>query len=73
MKLEIREVNVFPDYERLQDAALFVGPALHFHTERWWLAFTVLPQILSLRPSSERVNLDEFERVEVRLILGIHF
>ena len=72
--LELREKNVFPDMEDLEHAAFFAGPVIHFSRDRWWIAFTVLPQIVALKGGTgDSVDLDEFERAEVRLILGIHF
>lgn len=71
--IEVREVNVFPEMEDLEHAALFAGPAIHFSRERWWATLTILPQVVALKGSTgDSVNLDEFERAEVRLILGIH-
>jgi hypothetical protein len=72
--IEVREVNVFPDMDDLEHAALFVGPVVRYATERWWITLTVLPQVVALEdPEDDSLNLDEFTRAEVRLILGIHF
>ena len=72
--LELREANVLADMEDLRHAALFLGPAIHYRTESWWITLTILPQIVALKGTTgDRLNLDEFERAEVRLILGIHF
>jgi len=72
--LEAREVNVFPDMENLEHAAVFLGPTLHYNTNRWWATLTFLPQVAGLRgDTQDGLNLDEFERMEVRLIFGIHF
>lgn len=72
--VEAREVNVFPDMENLEHAAVFLGPTLHYNTNRWWATLTFLPQVAGLRGDTEDgLNLDEFERMEVRLIFGIHF
>ena len=72
--LEVRERNVYPDMGSLDHAAVFAGPALHYSQEKWWVTFTVLPQIAALAGSTGNgLDLDEFERAEVRLILGIQF
>lgn len=72
--LEVREKNLFPDMEDLSDAALFAGPAIHYSQDRWWATLTVLPQIVALKGTTgDGVNLDEFERAEVRLLIGIDF
>lgn len=72
--IELREKNVFPDMEDLEHAAFFAGPVVHYSTRKWWITFTVLPQIVALKGTTgDSVNLDEFERAEFRVILGIHF
>ncbi len=71
--VELREKNVFPDMEELEHAAFFAGPAIHYSTEKWWATLTFLPQIVALKGSTgDSVNLDEFERAEFRLLVGIH-
>jgi len=71
--LELREKNVFPDMEDLEHAAFFAGPAIHYSAEKWWITFTVLPQIVAFKGTTgDSVDLDEFERAELRVILGIH-
>jgi len=71
--VELREKNVFPEMEDLEHAAFFAGPVVHFSRDRWWIALTVLPQIVALEGrTQDSLDLDEFERAEVRLILGIH-
>ena len=71
--LELREKNVFPEMEDLEHAAFFAGPVIHFARDRWWIALTVLPQIVALEGRTQNsLDLDEFERAEARLILGIN-
>src|SRR5262245_60837024 len=71
--VELREKNVFPDMESLDHAAFFAGPVLHYSAEKWWITFTILPQIVALEGTTEdSLNLDEFERAEFRLLLGIN-
>ncbi len=43
--------------------ALFLGPSIHYSTEKIWATLTVMPQITKV--------LDEHERFEVRLIIGL--
>ncbi len=72
--VELREKNVFPGMEDLEHAAFFAGPAIHYSRSRWWATLTVLPQIVALKGTTgDSVDLDEFERAEVRLIFGINF
>jgi len=72
--IELREKNVFPGMESLEHAAFFAGPAIHFSRDQWWATLTFLPQIVALKGATgDSVNLDEFERAELRLIFGISF
>jgi len=70
--LEVRQANEFPDMDSLEHSALFAGPAIHYSTDDWWLTLTVLPQIVAFEGTTgDSLNLDEFDRVSVRLLIGI--
>lgn len=58
----------------LQHAAISAGPVLGYAAQGWWLAMTVAPQLYgtSVDSPSAALNLDEFERVQARLLLGFH-
>jgi hypothetical protein len=72
--VELREVNVYEDMSDLEGAAFFAGPVIHYSAERWWVTLTLLPQIVALKGTTgDSVNLDEFERAQARVIVGIHF
>ena len=45
-------------------SAWFLGPVVHYGAKDWWVTTTVLPQI------GDR-NLDDRERVEVRVLVGV--
>ncbi|GIX06166.1 MAG: hypothetical protein KatS3mg115_0569 [Candidatus Poribacteria bacterium] len=47
-----------------EHTAFFLGPVINVRSERWWATLTVLYQLTDI--------LDEHERTETRLILGIH-
>jgi hypothetical protein len=47
-----------------EHSALFAGPAFHANADRWWATLTLLRQLTDV--------LDEHERTEMRLILGVH-
>jgi len=56
--------------------AFFAGPTIHYAAQRWWATLTVLPQITGSPRDpalSSRLQLDEFERMEVRLKIGYNF
>ena len=71
--LEGRNVRTFPDFDSEKSSAWFVGPALHYGSSKWWATLTVLPQVAGRPDTRSGLNLDEHERIEVRLIAGIDF
>ncbi len=78
MGFEARNHNELPEQKSWEHTAFFVGPVFTFTQERWWATFTVLPQLFGRNfhgdPDGERnLVLDEQERVNARLILGVSF
>ena len=71
--LEGRNPRKFPDFDSEKSSAWFVGPALHYGSSTWWATLTVLPQVAGRPDTRSGLNLDEHERIEVRLIAGINF
>ena len=71
--LEGRNARKFPDFDSEKSCAWFVGPALHYGSSKWWATLTVLPQVAGRPDTRSGLNLDEHERIEVRLIAGINF
>jgi hypothetical protein len=71
--LEFRNINEYPDYGKLEHSTFFLGPVVHYRAESWWASLTVLPQIAAYRPTAHGLDLEEHERVEARLLVGIHF
>ena len=74
--VEFRDHNELPDYRRWENTALFLGPAVSYRQEKWWAAFTVMPQIYGANfggdPDGHRhLELEGHERVNIRLILGL--
>ena len=41
--LELRDETLVPDYKEFESTALFLGPVVSYHRERWWAALTVMP------------------------------
>ncbi len=68
-----------------QDAsAWFLGPSVHYAAKAWWTTLTVLPQIsgyprslglnaVGTSVSDRSRSLGEYEKLEVRLRIGINF
>jgi hypothetical protein len=71
--LEVRNVNRI-ESGNLTSSALYGGPVLAAVRENWWVATTVMPQLLTLEGASpgSRLDLTRSERVQARVILGFH-
>ena len=75
---EFRNHNEIPEYEEWENTAFYLGPVVSYHTEKWWGALTVMPQIYGMNFSGDpdanhQLELEGHERVNVRLIFGITF
>jgi len=72
--LEIRQVNDFTEGgSKFAHATLFAGPSLSYTSKSFWAAFTLLPQIRAFKGKTDNnLVLDGHERLESRLIFGIH-
>lgn len=65
--------NVFLD-NRLAHSALYSGAGFSYLHDNFWVNLTALPQIKSFKgESANRLNLDEFEKVQFRLIFSYAF
>ena len=53
--------------------AWFVGPNVHYAQGSWWATLTVLPQVHGSPDTRNGLELDEHEKIEVRLIAGVNF
>lgn len=69
--LEIRDHNEFVDGE-MEHAALFGGPTLFWSSGKQFLILNILPQLMNLKAShhSGGLDLEEHERIEIRLLIG---
>ena len=71
--VEVRNNNLYPDYATPEQTAWFVGPNVHYGNPRWWATLTVLPQVGGHPDTKDGFELEEHERIEVRLLAGINF
>jgi len=77
--LETRYDSKYPDFPAQADReawAFFVGPVVHYAAERWWMTVTALPQVGGAPNDGARsaaLNLDEYEKFELRIKTGINF
>ncbi len=59
--------------DQLGEYALFAGPNLHYANQRGWVTLTVLPQLTGWPEVKGGRDLVHFEKLQVRLKLGINF
>lgn len=77
--VEFRDTNKIPEYDRWEHSALFVGPAINYHRENWWTTLTFMTQVYGDNNKSpdpdgnSHFDLEEYERFNARLIIGISF
>lgn len=73
--LENRWVAVFDGWQlhHIGTHAGFLGPVLHFGSERWWFTATWLRQFSGWPATRQGLALDEFTRSEFRLKFGFSF
>ena len=76
--LEFRNENLLPEYDSWESSALFLGPVISYRQEKWWAAFTVMPQIYGWNNSASQdgnshLELKDHERINIRLLLGFNF
>ena len=80
----IRRTFVDQDFAKQGSSAFFLGPVIHYADDEWWTTLTVLPQIagnphgLGLdaygNTLSDRTRtLGEYEKMEIRLRIGVEF
>ncbi len=76
--LEVRDHNEFPEYKEWENTALYVGPTLSYHRQKWWAAVSVLPQVYGATftgdpDANQHLELEGHERLNFRLLVGISF
>jgi len=65
--------NVFVE-NKLEHSALFSGLGFSFVLENFWLNFTAMPQITSFKgETNSNLNLNEYEKVQFRLLFSYMF
>jgi hypothetical protein len=72
---EIIDKNVYIKTDKFTHSSLFAGPTISYSTNNFWLNLTAMPQIKGLsNPSGMNgLNLDEFTKLETRLIFSYAF
>ena len=59
--------------DELGEYGVFAGPNLHYANKQWWATLTVLPQLTGWPETNGRRDLDHFEKLQVRLKVGVNF
>ncbi len=64
--------NVFAEGE-LKHSALYTGLGISYVQEKFWVNFSVMPQITSFKGTTinSTLNLDEFEKLQCRLLFSV--
>lgn len=73
--VELRNHNEIKDGD-WEHSVLFGGPTINYRSDRWFVIGSFLPQWRNLRKTSEapfNKVLDEHERMEARILVGISF
>ncbi len=75
--IEGRYHSEYPDFQKREHGAYFLGPNIHYGAEKWWFTFTFLPQLWGHPHTPGRsgsgLHFDEHERYEFRLKLAYVF
>jgi len=74
--VEGRYSSVYPDWTHglhRETYAVFAGPAVHYAGKHWWVTASYQPQLFGKPSPGRSLALDEFEKRELRLILGYEF
>ncbi len=67
---EARETNAIKDGD-IEFATLFAGPGLSYYGDKYWINFTLFPQIYSFKGATQgHLNLDGHEKIETRLLFS---
>jgi hypothetical protein len=75
---EIRDHNELPFYKQWENTAIYLGPTLSYHRQKWWAALSVMPQIYGANfignpDRNTSLELEGHERLNLRLLVGYSF
>ena len=74
--IEGRYSSVYPDWTdglHREAYAVSAGPTVHYAGRKWWATLSYLPQLFGSPSPNGSWSLDEFEKREVRLLVGYNF
>ena len=73
---EARYASVYPDWTNglhRETYAVSAGPAVHYAGKKWWATLSYLPQLFGKPSPNGSRALDDYEKREIRVILGLDF
>lgn len=59
--------------DELGEYGIFAGPTLHYANAKWWATLTVFPQISGWPENRGSRDLEHFEKLQIRLKVGLNF
>lgn len=59
--------------DELGEYGVFAGPNVHYANQKWWATLTVLPQLTGWPETKAGRDLKHFEKLQVRLKVGVNF
>ncbi|OFY72192.1 MAG: hypothetical protein A3G23_01320 [Bacteroidetes bacterium RIFCSPLOWO2_12_FULL_37_12] len=74
--IEARNHNEFVEKDGWEHSPLFAGPVMSFSGDKYFINFTLLPQLINFhKHEGETSNLDltEHEKLEMRMLIGFSF
>jgi hypothetical protein len=73
--IEGRYSSVYPHWTEglhRETYAVSAGPTIHYAGKKWWATLTYLPQLFGSPSPNRSLALDEFEKRELRLLVGLN-
>lgn len=72
---EVINRNVYIKNDDFTHSALFAGPTVAFYTDKFWVNLAFSPQVLGINnpDNSSGLNLDEFTKMDMRLLFSYSF
>ena len=76
LAFELRNYNQIEKDKGWKNSVLYGGPTIDYRTSKWFVIANYLPQWVNIHKTNESPGskvLDELERTEARIIVGISF
>lgn len=72
---EVIDRNVYITEDRFTQSALFAGPTVAYNTDKFWLNLSFSPEVVGLHnpDGMSGLNVDEFSKMDIRLLFSYSF